>query len=548
MSLPDAEPRVSRRALLLVAAAAFAAAFAAGLCKIADLDFWWHLETGEQIVRTGSIPREDLFSYTAPGREYIDHEWLFQLLQYAIFVLAGPAGIAISKSLVVAVTLTVAGWYALRRGAGLMAAIGFVCLAVAGGINRIIERPEIFSVLFAVLMYVLLDEYVRGGNRRFLIPIPLIAALWANVHAAVIVGIVIQLAFAAAMVLENRSRFVAVAATAFASTVMCLLNPFGIRVLTVPFELTRIIESGLLDNREWRAPTFAGTPVFFLTFVMAVVLLVFAARERRWRSIFVALFLGYISLRYVRNVNLFCTFVPLLTAPDMARLKRPAKGALLAFGVIALAVMLTWRYPFQRGFGIASYFPDGIAEFVEKRNLRGAMMNSYGFGGYLAWALYPDRRIFIDGRNEVFLPLLEKLAAAKADSRAWTALLREYDIQYALFEYVDDLDRVTTIGRDGRVTTSFAPVTATRFPRSRWALVYFDDDGMIFVRREGVNAHVLENEYKAVYPEGRGYQRYMVASGQVPRERAIDELQRKLAEDPASRRARHLLASIVQNR
>lgn len=539
---------MSRRALLVVAAAAFAAAFGAGLCRIADLDFWWHLETGEQIVRTGSIPDEDLFSYTARGREYIDHEWLFQVLQYAIFALAGPVGIAIAKSLVVAITMTIVGWYALRRGTGVIAAMGFIFLAVAGGINRIIERPEIFSVLFAVLTYVLLDEYVRSGNRRLLVPIPLIAAVWANVHAAVIVGIVIQCAFAAAMVLENRPRLVPVTVTTLASVVTSLVNPFGVRVLTVPFELTRIIESGLLDNREWRAPTFAGTPVFFLTFVMAAVLLVFAARERRWRSIFVALFFGYISLRYVRNVGLFCTFVPLLTAPDMAVLKRPAKGVLLAFGAIALVIMLTWRYPFQRGFGIASYFPDGIAGYVEKNDLRGAMMNSYGFGGYLAWALYPERLIFVDGRNEVFLPLLEKLAAAKADSRKWNALLREYDIQYALFEYVDDLDRVTTVGRDGRVTTSLAPVTATRFPRSRWALVYFDDDGMIFVRRDGANAHVLGNEYEAVYPEGRGYQRFMVESGQVSRERAVAELRRKLAEDPDSRRARHLLSSIDQKR
>ena len=78
---------------------------AAGLCRIADLDFWWHLETGEQIVRTGSIPREDIFSYTARGREYIDHEWLFQISQYAIYRAFGPAGIAVAKSLVIALTL-----------------------------------------------------------------------------------------------------------------------------------------------------------------------------------------------------------------------------------------------------------------------------------------------------------------------------------------------------------------------------------------------------------------------------------------------------------
>ncbi|HUP44557.1 MAG TPA: hypothetical protein VM779_03495 [Thermoanaerobaculia bacterium] len=538
----------TRGGLLVVAAAAFAAAFAAGLCRIADLDFWWHLETGEQIVRTGSIPREDVYSYTARGREYIDHEWLFQLSQYAIFTLFGAAGIAIAKSLVIAVTLTIAGWYALRRGAGVMATVGLIFVAVAGGITRLIERPEIFSVLFAVVTYVLLDEFVRGGDKRLLFAVPLVAALWANVHAAVIVGIVIQGLFAAALFFENRSRFMPVFWTAAASVAASLINPFGVRVLTVPFELTRIIESGVLDNEEWRQPTLFKTPVFFLAFVLVAILLLMAARERRWRSIFVGLFLGYISLRYIRNVALFCTFVPLLVAPEVAALRRVWKGALLAFGTLSLIFVLTVYYPFQRGFGVASYFPVRIASFVERRDLRGPMMNSYGFGGYLIWALFPERLVFIDGRNEVFLPLMEKLAAARSDSRAWTALLREYQIEYALLEYVDALDRVTTIGHDGTVTTSLAPVTATRFPRSRWALVYFDDVGMIFIRRDGTNQHLLGEEYTAVFPEGEGYQRHLVESGAIDRRRVISELQRKLREQPDSRRAQRLLASVAQNR
>jgi hypothetical protein len=539
---------VSRGALVVVIAAAVAAAFGAGLCKVADLDFWWHLETGELIAKTGQIPREDVFSFTAQGREYIDHEWLFQLSQFWIYEAFGPAGIAVAKSLLIALTLSIAGWYALRRGAGSIASIGLLFLSVAGGITRFIERPEIFTILFAVITWVLLDEFVRSGDRRLLIAIPLIAALWANVHAAVIVGIAIQGLVAAALFFEERRRFVPVAVTGVASIIACLANPFGYRVLTVPFELTRIIESGVVNNEEWRSPDLYKTPVFFLLCAMTAAFLILAAREGRWRSIFVGVFLGYISLRYIRNVNLFSTFVPLLIAPEVASLRKTWKGVLFAVGAAFLLLVLTVRYPFERGFGVASYFPDRIAAWVEREDLRGHMMNSYGMGGYLIWALYPERQIFIDGRNEVFLPLMERLVAARSDSRAWSALLREYQIEYAILEYVDTLDRVTTIGRDGKVTQSLAPISATRFPRSRWALVYFDDDGMIFIRRDGVNRGLLGHEYTAVYPEGAGYQRFQMESGAVDRERAAAELHRKLAEDPASRRAAALLRSMTQNR
>lgn len=548
MSTPDAAPAVSRAALLAVAATSLIAAFAAGISRIADLDFWWHLETGELIAQSGRIPREDVYSFTARGHEYIDHEWLFQLSQHFIFQAFGPAGIAIAKSLVIAATLMVVGFYALRRGTGAPAAVGLLCLAVAGGITRLIERPEIFSVLFAAVTYVLLDAYVRRGDWRLLAAIPLLAALWANIHAAVIVGIVIQGMFAAAMLLEDRRRFVPIAATTLASALASLVNPFGYRVLTVPFELTRIIESGVLNNEEWRRPTFMKAPFFFFAAALAGVLLVHAARSRRWRSILVGAFLGYISLRYIRNINLFCTFVPLLVAPEIAAWSRGAKRVLMAAGVASLLFVLTMYYPFYRGFGVAPYFPVQIAEVIEGRNLRGNMMNSYGFGGYLIWALYPERLVFVDGRNEVYLPLLERLARSHGDSRAWNALLRDYGIEYAALEYVDALDRVTTITGDGTVTTTLAPLSATRFPRSRWALIHFDDAGMVFVRRSGVNGHLAGLEYDAVYPEGAGYQRYLVESGAVDRSRAVEQLERKLHDDPGSVRARRLLESIAQKR
>ena len=93
---------------------------------------------------------------------------------------------------------------------------------------------------------------------------------------------------------------------------------------------------------------------------------------------------------------------------------------------------------------------------------------------------------------------------------------------------------------------TFVPTTATRFPRTSWALVDWDDTGMLFVKRRGVNS--TAGEYTATFPEGRGYERQLVASGQVGRMRAIAELQRKLSEDPNCRRARQLLADVAQNR
>jgi hypothetical protein len=50
--------------------------FAAGFVSFTDPDYWWHRRTGQLIVETSSIPRHDVYSFTAAGRASLPHEWL----------------------------------------------------------------------------------------------------------------------------------------------------------------------------------------------------------------------------------------------------------------------------------------------------------------------------------------------------------------------------------------------------------------------------------------------------------------------------------------
>ena len=402
-----------------------------------------------------------------------------------------------------------------------------------------------FSTLFAVCIYIALRQARDTGALRWLLVPPLISAIWANVHAAVIVGLVIQLIFVASSWLTGR-RSMAFVGTLAASVAATGLNPFGYRILTVPFELTSIIDSGLLDNKEWRSPALLQVPFFFVALGLLVVVFATSWRRLDLFNVLLAAFLAFIALRYVRNVGLFCAFMPLLTG-ELLDAKR-VRVAIGAVGLASFTFVMTFYYPFERGFGVASHFPQRLATFVESRGLRGNMLNAYDFGGYLAWRLFPERPIFVDGRNEVFLPLLEKVAAARGDSRAWSALLREYAVEYAVVEYVPAIERVTVVGADGRATTSYAPVSVTRFPRSRWALVEFDDTGMVFVRRGGANAAFAGLEYTSLYPEGAGYQQHLIEKGAVRREIVIAEAERKLREDPGSSVGQRLLREAVQKR
>ena len=41
----------------------------AGIARLSDNSFFWHLRTGEWILDHGTVPRHDVFSFTAPGVE-----------------------------------------------------------------------------------------------------------------------------------------------------------------------------------------------------------------------------------------------------------------------------------------------------------------------------------------------------------------------------------------------------------------------------------------------------------------------------------------------
>jgi len=530
--------------------------FFAGFFKIADLDFWWHLQTGKILWQTKTFQRTEIYSFTSAGRPYVDHEWLFQLIQFALYQNAGAAGVIIFKCLLfVATYLLIAHFLSRQQTSVLTIALVFI-LSVLGARVRFIERPEMFTIFFLVCTYVLIDTYLKKNDRRIWW-IPAIIIIWSNVHAAVILGLIVQLIFLAALMFERLIGPSGYPASynpepgqlrklllVFGLSIACTgLNPCGYEVLTVPFHLTSIINSGLLNNQEWQQPSFIDVPFFYGCIFIAFLIQALHYRRLHIANFLMTAFFGYISLRYVRNVGIFCVLMPLLVAPYLQELSVHAesKRKILFPALAILTFLLIATSPFEFGIGQASYFPDKIVQFTKTQNLQGNMLNSYGFGGYLIWNLYPDRKVFIDGRNEVYLPLIKKLVQSRGDSKNWKNLLSEYHIEYALLNYVDQLEQLTVVQPDNTRITTYAPFSSTHFPRRAWALIYWDDDGMILIKRNAANQKLLSLEYGSVFPEGAGYQESLARAGRINVSKAVEELQRKLREDPSCYRARRLL-------
>ncbi len=91
-----------------------------------DLDIWFHLRAGADMLAGGPLPPVNRYSFTEPGHPWLNHEWLFQLLAFA----TGPRGSP--------PTATAAGWNLLR--AALAAAIVLALALGDGGRARLRGR------------------------------------------------------------------------------------------------------------------------------------------------------------------------------------------------------------------------------------------------------------------------------------------------------------------------------------------------------------------------------------------------------------------------
>jgi len=89
------------------------AIWAAFTSSVQDPDYWWHYRVGRWMLDNGRLPSTDLFTYTATGHAWIDHEYLSEVL---IALLQGWGGLAAVSLFFGA--LTWAGFWLIYKTAG----------------------------------------------------------------------------------------------------------------------------------------------------------------------------------------------------------------------------------------------------------------------------------------------------------------------------------------------------------------------------------------------------------------------------------------------
>jgi hypothetical protein len=480
--------RITIRQLFI--AILFLALFSMAMRPIADPDFWWHLRTGQLIVETRTIPHADPFSFTNQGKTWIAHEWLSEIFIYGIYWIGGYGLLILTFAAIITATFLLVYLRSAERPyiAGFALLLGALATAPTWGV-----RPQMISYLLSALFLFLLDRYTESRKTKYLIPIPILMLLWVNLHAAYALGFAILGIYIAGDIYELIKAKIAKTGSTnspilknlmilFGILVLSLLaalaNPNGIRLLTYPFE-TLSSQAMQQNIQEWFSPDFHQVewqPLAWL--ILALIGAGLLGRKSiSPTKILLTLVFGYATLHSMRHVPLFAiAAVPVLAEEigSMVRIRQEVRkaGRLLKwvnFFLVACAILVAGlRFVSvvqEQANTEKEKFPAAAVDWIVQHHPSGNIFNTYGWGGYLIWRLYPEYQVYIDGRADVYGDsFINDYLRIEAGEPSWETSLSLDGVRIVLIE------RGSLLARDLRQSAD-------------WEIAFSDEQSVMFIHK-----------------------------------------------------------------
>jgi hypothetical protein len=392
----------------------------------ADPDLWGHVRFGLDMLSARALTSSDPYSYTS-DIPWLNHEWLSELIMGFAYRTFGSGGLVALKLALAAATLTLLAPI-LRRASEVWRWPTACLAAVIVAPLTLTIRPQLWTLFFVVALCRILN-----ASPMYRWWLPLIFALWVNLHGGWIVG-------AGILVLWSALELVGVATTrpspwiSLGVPLLCaaatLANPYGVNAWVFIATTVRLSRPGIVEWQPlWQQPI--GACLWLLTMTW-VALAVRQARVLRPEAIATVACLAFASLCVLRLVPLFVPVSIILLLPYV---QSPAGGerawlkerTVVDFAFICVAgVLLVW----PRSIGCIQM--QGEPDIVAARALavahpEGRLATSFNWGQYAIWHFGPRARVSIDGRRETVYSdqqLTRQLAMAVGETAGLDELAR----------------------------------------------------------------------------------------------------------------------------
>ncbi len=456
-------------------------------------DIGRHIKSGQIIWETKQVYKTNLFSFTEPNTPFINHHWLSEVTFYGLDSAIGLKGLILFKTavLLLALGLLLASVYS-QTGLWPLAVSSLMGFMIF--LERADVRPEIFSYLFTAFFIFAILKSKSESQYKWLWFLPAIQVLWTNAHIYFAVGPIILLFFVIDRYFEKRVEFKKTATIFLATCAATLLNPNFITGALTPFNILRHYGYSIVENqnifflRDYGI-SLTAINLFEISLVVLILSFIIAFKNGRKQITFEVLsatFFTVMASQMIRNFGLYgLTFIPIV-ALNLKAIKiyqnKVFKLSVYSFLSILFIFLIfnvvnnniySWLGSSNRfGLSLSNGAEKGV-EFVKQNGIKGPVFNNFDVGSFLIWKLYPEQKVFVDGRPEAYsVNFFEKIyKPMQEDPATWNHYANDvYHINYILFDYHD--------------ITPWAQTFLSFISQDKnWPMVYKDSSVVIFVRQ-----------------------------------------------------------------
>lgn len=437
-------------------------------------DLGRHIKLGEIIVQTKSVPKINLFSFTNPNFPFLNHHWLSEVVFFLFQKWAGLTSLVILKTCVIGLALIIA--IAASQSLWTFAA-GLILSPFI--LYRADIRPEIFGFLFFSLLLLQLKKIKKG--RSLSLFLPLIFLLWVNIHISFVFGLfLLGITF---LVADKSKLNIVIVVLSF----LCLfINPNGVRGVLAPFTIFNNYGYSIVENQNMFFLQSRTSDIFIKGFFLLLPIVIgavyFLFRKKDYIGSLLLSIFTLLSLFQVRHFPFF-VITTLVFIPDAlkslgARLSLTTKTLLCYLCIVLLfcgiiffgSNMFFETFDINKTFGTDFTLADKkIFIYLKQNPPKGNIFNNFDIGSYLIYGLYPEKKVFVDGRPEaypasffqnIYIPIEEN----EKDQEKY---FKQYNIHTILVSHTDQ----TPWGQ------TFLARTAQD---ERWKMTYVDSTFVIF--------------------------------------------------------------------
>lgn len=458
---------------------------------VLDGDTGWHIRTGQHILQTGSVPHQDLFSFSKAGAPWFAWEWLTDVLYALLYGKWGLGGVAVASGLIICGSAYVLLRTLLWTGANVFICLVLTLFYVGGSSVHHHARPHVWTLLFFAFAVGLLARDRKQPSNAVWILVPL-TCLWTNLHGGFLAVIACTGLAGVGAFAENPKdwkpslRYFGLTAACLAAS---LINPYG---LQLHVHVAEYLRSDFIRNavQEFQSPSFRSESVQQYEAVLIVGLIcsgLLMSRRRFVEALWI-LYFAHSSLASARHIPLFI----LVAAPAIAQEatgwwnfyfagapKNSVRDILqslsadvavgfrrttfwIAAGllpVVALTASAHWPSDF------AKTFPIGMVAAHEQKIVGSKLFTSDQWGDYILYKLWPRQMVFVDGRSDFYGEKIgeEYLSLMNADYK-WNGIAKKYGFNLMLLPVKWPLASVLKLSPEWKVLADDG--TAILFERS----------------------------------------------------------------------------------